>query len=116
MILLENIEIMINSSSSTGQQVHRRYIVLDFDRFGIYRIVMDKIKHRGMTTADYHYILLTLNAKQFDVTFFPYGGAIVTFFALPSYESLNDNQTLLLIYQNYMNSIKNVNLRNVPIC
>jgi hypothetical protein len=94
--LLQNIEIMTSSpartvaSTSANQKVQGRYIVLDFHSFDTYRIIMDKIKHRGMTTADYHYILLTLNAKQLDMTYFRYGGVNVTFFALPTYP---DNQT-----------------------
>jgi hypothetical protein len=59
---------------------------------------MDKIKHRGMTTSDYHYILLTLNAKQLDMNYFRYGGVNVTFFAIPSY---HDNET----NENYINSL-----------
>jgi hypothetical protein len=94
--LLQNIEIMTASpsrstplrsspslSSTNQQKLQGRYIVLDFHSFETYRIVMDKIKHRGMTTADYHYILLTLNAKQLDMNYFRYGGVNVTFFALP---------------------------------
>ncbi|CAF3920846.1 unnamed protein product, partial [Didymodactylos carnosus] len=57
-----------------------------------YRTMMDKIKHRGMTTNDYHYILLTLKAKLLDMTYFRYGGVNVTFFALPnSFNIENDN-------------------------
>ncbi|CAF1623889.1 unnamed protein product [Rotaria magnacalcarata] len=112
--LLEAIE--ITTSSSSSQQVHRRYIVLDFHEVDTYRIVMDKIKYHGMTTANYHYILLTLDAKSVYTNFFPNGGLHGTFFSLPSYESLNNNnnQALLLLYQNYINSIKDVHLRNVP--
>ncbi|CAF2764448.1 unnamed protein product, partial [Rotaria sp. Silwood2] len=117
--LLQNIEFMTNSqlrsssSTSAGQKFQGRYIVLDFHSFNTYRIIMDKIKHRGMTTADYHYILLTLNAKQLDMTYFRYGGVNVTFFAVPSYDHFNDNYTLLL-YNNYIDSIKNANIKNIP--
>ena len=88
--LLQNIEILKSSAA--------RYIVLDFHSFETYRIVMDKIKHRGMTTADYHYILLTLNAKQLDMNYFRYGGVNVTFFALPSYHDITSKE-------NYINSL-----------
>lgn len=87
--LLHNIEIITNTptrtfiSNNTNQKVFGRYIVLDFGSFNTYRIMMDKIKHRGMTTSDYHYILLTLNAHQLDMTYFRYGGVNVTFFDLP---------------------------------
>jgi hypothetical protein len=103
--LLQNIELMTNSPTHSSklnpsQKVHGRYIVLDFHSFDTYKIMMDKIKHRGMTTADYHYILLTLNAKQLDMNYFRYGGVNVTFFSLPtSY----DNQTK----ENYINLLGN---------
>ncbi len=109
--LLQNVEHMtsipIRTSpiTSTNQRLFGRYIVLDFQSFDTYKIVMDKIKHRGMTTADYHYIILTLNAKQLDMTYFRYGGVNVTFFALPSYTASADNYTLSL-YENYIKSIK----------
>ncbi|CAF4962021.1 unnamed protein product [Rotaria sp. Silwood1] len=117
--LLQNIEFMTNSqinslsSTNTSQKIQGRYIVLDFHSFDTYKIIMDKIKHRGMTTADYHYILLTLNAKQLDMNYFRYGGVNVTFFAIPPYDHFNDNQTLLL-YNNYIDSIKNVHIKNIP--
>ena len=101
--LLQNIEIMTASPlrssplSSTHQKVQGRYIVLDFHSFETYRIVMDKIKHRGMTTADYHYILLTLNAKQLDMNYFRYGGVNVTFFALPSSNHVNQTDYIDLV-------------------
>jgi hypothetical protein len=116
--LLQNIEIMtaspLRSSSSIGyyhQKAEGRYIVLDFHSFETYKMIMDKIKHRGMTTADYHYILLTLNAKQLDMNYFRYGGVNVTFFAIPSYNPNQDNQTLFL-YENYLESMKSVNVGN----
>ena len=103
--LLQNIELITNtptrsSSSSTNpnSKPHGRYIILDFYSFDTYRIIMDKIKHRGMTTSDYHYILLTLNAKQLDMNYFRYGGVNVTFFALPI-----NNETY------YINSLKSEN-------
>ncbi|CAF3876963.1 unnamed protein product [Rotaria sordida] len=120
--LLQNIEFMTNSllrttssstTTNTNQTIQGRYVVLDFHSFDTYSRIMEKIKHRGMTTADYHYILLTLNAKQLDMTYFRYGGVNVTFFSLPSYEHFNDNYTLLL-YNNYINSIKNTKIRNIP--
>ncbi|CAF3474996.1 unnamed protein product [Rotaria socialis] len=118
--LLQNIEMMTNeqmhslSSATTAHKVQGRYIVLDFHSFDTYQIVMDKIKHRGMTTADYHYILLSLNAKQLDMNYFRYGGVNVTFFAIPSYENNNnDNQTIML-YETYMDSMKNANIPNAP--
>jgi hypothetical protein len=111
--LLHNIEIMTNtpirslsSTNSSNQKISGRYIVLDFHSFDTYRIIMDKIKHRGMTTSDYHYILLTLNAKKLDMTYFRYGGVNVTFFVLPSYD---DNQ----INENYINLLKQDNLFSV---
>jgi len=103
--LLQNIEILTSiplrsaSSTTAHSRIQGRYIVLDFYLFDTYKIIMDKIKHRGMTTADYHYILLTLNAKQLDMTYFRYGGVNVTFFALQPY---HDNQT----NDNYLNSLK----------
>jgi hypothetical protein len=111
--LLQNIELMTSSSfrmlasSITRDKVLGRFIVLDFHSFDTYRMVMDKIKHRGMTTADYHYILLTLNAKQLDMTYFRYGGVNVTFFALPTFDPQNDNLTRP-IYERYMHSLKSI--------
>ena len=76
------------SSTNSNQKLRSaRYILLDFSSFDTYRIIMDKIKHRGMTTSDYHYILLTLNAKQLDMNYFRYGGVNVTFFVLPTYSN-----------------------------
>ena len=114
--LLQNIEMMTNpitrpiptttsssssSSSSSSRSVpHGRFIVLDFYLFETYRIIMDKIKHRGMTTADYHYILMTLNAKQLDMNYFRYGGVNVTFFSLPSYYDMQSKE-------NYINALGN---------
>jgi len=104
--LLQNIELMTSStlrslsSINLNNKFQGRYIVLDFYLFDTYKIIMDKIKHRGMTTSDYHYILLTLNAKQLDMNYFRYGGVNVTFFSLPtSY----DNQTK----ENYINLLGN---------
>ena len=117
--LFENIEMIMNSplhsSSATiqNQKFHGRYIVLDFQSTDTYRIVMDKIKHRGMTTIDYHYVLLTLNAKQIDLTYFRYGGVNVTYFVLSSDASFNDNQTLLF-YQKYIDSIKSIYKGDIP--
>ena len=117
--LLQNIDIVTNrplknlNSTNSHQRLTGRYIVLDFHSFETYRIVMDRIKHRGMTTADYHYILLTLNAKQLDMTYFRYGGVNVTFFALPSTASPADNQTWLP-YQNYLQAMKKIHLQHVP--
>ena len=88
--LLENIEIVTNPplrslvAASNNQLVPGRYIVLDLHSFDTYRILMDKIKHRGMTTSEYHYVLMILNAKQLDMTYFRYGGVNVTFFTLPT--------------------------------
>lgn len=105
--LLQNIELMTNTptrtliSNNTNQKIFGRYIVLDFGSFNTYRIMMDKIKHRGMTTSDYHYILLTLNAQQLDMTYFRYGGVNVTFFDLPQ---LNDDSA------RYINILQRENL------
>ena len=109
--LLHNIELMTNplirstsSSSNSNQKFNSgRYIILDFHSFNTYRIIMDKIKQRGMTTSDYHYILLTLNAKELDMTYFRYGGVNVTFFVLPSYDN---NKT-------YLNLLKEKNLLSI---
>jgi hypothetical protein len=104
--LLQNIELSTNiplrstSSTTTYSRIQGRYIVLDFYLFDTYRIIMDKIKHRGMTTSDYHYILLTLNAKQLDMNYFRYGGVNVTFFALPSYHDIYTKD-------NYINTLGN---------
>jgi len=106
--LLQNIELITNIPTrilltiNSNQKNHGRYIILDFHSFDTYRIIMDKIKHRGMTTSDYHYILLTLNAKQLDMTYFRYGGVNVTFFVLSSYD---DNQ----INKNYIDLLKQNN-------
>jgi hypothetical protein len=114
--LLQNIETMINtpirslSSTNPNQNIQQGcYIALDFRSFDTYRIIMDKIKHRGMTTSNYHYILLTLNAKQLDMTYFRYGGVNVTFFTLPS---LNPNETLA-VDEDYMNILKEKNILSV---
>ncbi|CAF1086821.1 unnamed protein product [Adineta steineri] len=117
--LLQNVEIatqtVLRTSSFTSSSsiLPGRYIVLDFHSFETYRIVMDKIKHRGMTTADYHYIILSLNAKQLDMTYFRYGGVNVTFFSLPSDSINNDSQTLSF-YENYINSVENLNPKIFP--
>ncbi|CAF0932273.1 unnamed protein product [Adineta steineri] len=117
--LLQNVEIATqtvlrtSSFTSTSSILPGRYIVLDFHSFETYRIVMDKIKHRGMTTADYHYIILSLNAKQLDMTYFRYGGVNVTFFSLPSDSINNDSQTLSF-YENYINSVENLNPKIFP--
>ncbi|CAF1218392.1 unnamed protein product [Adineta ricciae] len=84
--LLQNIEMITNQPSmNSNRKSIGRYIVLDFQTFSTYRLVMDKIKHRGMTTSDYHYILFSLNAEYLDMTYFRYGGVNVTYFTLPSY-------------------------------
>ncbi|CAF0889980.1 unnamed protein product [Adineta steineri] len=108
--LLQNIEIITNtptrpvlSTDSNNKKTTGRYIVLDFYSFDTYRIIMDKIKHRGMTTSDYHYILLSLNAKNLDMTYFRYGGVNVTYFSLPTNF---DNQT----NENYIRLLKQDNL------
>ncbi|CAF1049286.1 unnamed protein product [Rotaria sp. Silwood1] len=102
--LLQSIEIISYTEMHTLSSIHsnsktqHRYIVLDFHDFDTYRIMLDKIKHRSMTTSYYHYILLTLNAKQLDMTYFHYGGVNVTFFTLPSYydQQINENYIKLL--------------------
>jgi hypothetical protein len=110
--LLQNIEIMTNTPTRSSHSInpnpepHGRYIVLDFNSFDTYRILMDKIKHRGMTTSDYHYILLTLNAKQLDMNYFRYGGVNVTFFAFPIN---SDNQS----NESYIDSLKSNNLLSI---
>lgn len=104
--LLQNIEAMTNpiirpvTATSSTSKFHGRFIVLDFYLFETYRIIMDKIKHRGMTTADYHYVLMTLNAKQLDMNYFRYGGVNVTFFSLPSFHDMQSKE-------NYINSLGN---------
>jgi hypothetical protein len=105
-LMTTNTPIRTLSTINSNQTSQGRYIVLDFYSFETYRIIMDKIKHRGMTTSNYHYILLTLNAKQLDMTYFRYGGVNVTFFVLPEY---SDNQ----INKNYINLLKKDNLVSV---
>ena len=106
--LLENIELVTNPplrslmSTSVNQIIPGRYIVLDLHSFDTYRILMDKIKHRGMTTSEYHYVLMILNAKQLDMTYFRYGGVNVTFFTLPT----NGEQTAESVDQRYLNAVK----------
>jgi hypothetical protein len=110
--LLHNIEMITNTPTRTltptnvNQKAPGRYIILDFRSFDSYRIIMDKIKHRGMTTSDYHYILLTLNAKQLDMTYFRYGGVNVTFFDLPT---KYDNRTK----ENYFDLLQREKLYSV---
>ncbi|CAF3643389.1 unnamed protein product [Rotaria socialis] len=107
--LLQSIEAITNTEMSTSTSMHsnsrsqHRYIVLDFQKFDTYRAMMNKIKHRGMTTSNYHYILLTLNAKQLDMTYFRYGGVNVTFFSLPSSYDAKANK-------NYIDLLKKENL------
>ncbi|CAF2599544.1 unnamed protein product [Rotaria sp. Silwood2] len=99
--LLQSVEIVSHTEMHTLSSIHSnpktqyRYIVLDFHTFDTYRIMLDKIKHRSMTTSYYHYILLTLNAKQLDMTYFHYGGVNVTFFTLPSYYDQQTNQNYI---------------------
>jgi len=96
--LLYNIELITGSSfRSYGRHSFGRYIILDFSSIEIYQIFMDKIKHRGMTTSDYHYILLSLNAHQLDMTYFRYGGVNVTYFVLPT---ISNEYTVRLQTQN----------------
>lgn len=115
--LLQNIEIMTNPQSrqgaqslNTGSKVTGRYIVLDFESIENYRRLLDKIKHRGMTTADYHYILLSLNARQLDMNYFRYGGVNVTFFSLAS----DSNQTSTNSYKDYIDSTNLNKEENIP--
>lgn len=86
--LLENIELTTNSFQrhyiSNLSIRHERYIVLDFHSIETYQILMNSIKQRGMTTTEFHYVLLTLDAKHLDMTYFRYGGVNVTFFSLPN--------------------------------
>ncbi|UJR27160.1 hypothetical protein I4U23_008458 [Adineta vaga] len=107
--LLQNVEYITDRSRrvlpsmNSNRRTSGRYIVLDFQTFSTYHIVMDKIKHRGMTTSDYHYILLSLNAEYLDMTYFRYGGVNVTYFTLPSY---SNNQT----NEKYIQQLKEKNL------
>ncbi|CAF4044374.1 unnamed protein product [Rotaria sordida] len=107
--LLQSIEIISHTEVHTlssiylNSNIQHRYIVLDFQAFDTYRIMLDKIKHRSMTTSNYHYILLTLDAKQLDMTYFRYGGVNVTFFTLPSYYNQQTNE-------NYIDLLKKENL------
>ena len=111
--LLQNVEVMTHPPRTSSVKVSGRYIVLDFHSFDTYRVVMDKIKHRGMTTTDYHYIFMSLNAKQLDMTYFRYGGVNVTFFAIPSYENSHDQQSINS-YHSYLQSIQTAKIESVP--
>ncbi|CAF0824550.1 unnamed protein product [Didymodactylos carnosus] len=114
--LLHSIEL----SNTQSRIALGRYVVLDFNDFSTYRTMMDKIKHRGMTTNDYHYILLTLKAKLLDMTYFRYGGVNVTFFALPDSFNMDnkndlqhcaiDNCTLNQTADLYLKNLKQANI------
>jgi hypothetical protein len=112
--LLENIELVTNIpvrsfvSTNASPACTGRYIVLDLHSFNTYRTMMDKIKHRGMTTSEYHYILLTLDAKQLDMTYFRYGGVNVTFFTLPTVDDLPSQELLMANYRHLFNQLASI--------
>ncbi|CAF3068666.1 unnamed protein product [Rotaria sp. Silwood2] len=72
--LLQSVEIKDRGSKE------ERYIVLDLNSIDSYIHLLMQIRHHGMTTPHYHYILMTLDADRIDMRFFRYGGVNVTYF------------------------------------
>lgn len=72
--LLQSVEIEDRGSKE------ERYIVLDLSSVHSYITLLMQIRHQGMTTPHYHYILMSLEADRIDMKFFRYGGVNVTYF------------------------------------
>ncbi|CAF0851429.1 unnamed protein product [Adineta ricciae] len=72
--LLQSVEIKDRGSKE------ERYIVLDLNYIKSYINLLTQIRHHGMTTPHYHYILMSLEADRIDMSFFRYGGVNVTYF------------------------------------
>ncbi|CAF0954909.1 unnamed protein product, partial [Didymodactylos carnosus] len=92
--LLQSVEIKDRGTKE------ERYIVLDLDSVDSYINVLIQIRHYGMTTPHYHYILMSMEANRIDMRFFRYGGVNVTYFLPRSMHpasllknSINDNAT-----------------------
>ncbi|CAF0910875.1 unnamed protein product [Adineta steineri] len=72
--LLQSVEIKDRGSKE------ERYIVLDLNYLKSYINILMQIRHHGMTTPHYHYIIMSLEADRIDMRFFRYGGVNVTYF------------------------------------
>ncbi|CAF1149652.1 unnamed protein product [Rotaria sp. Silwood1] len=73
--LLQSVEIKDRGSKE------ERYIVLDLNSIDSYINLLMQIRHHGMTTPHYHYILMSLESDRIDMRFFRYGGVNVTYFS-----------------------------------
>ncbi|CAF3688902.1 unnamed protein product, partial [Adineta steineri] len=81
--LLQSVEI---NDRGTKEE---RYIVLDLIDIQSYIKLLMQIRHQGMTTPHYHYILMTLEADRIDMRAFRYGGVNVTYFLPKSAFKMN---------------------------
>ncbi|CAF3435085.1 unnamed protein product [Rotaria socialis] len=72
--LLQSVEIKDRGSKE------ERFIVLDLKYIDSYINLLMQIRHHGMTTPHYHYIIMSLEADRIDMRFFRYGGVNVTYF------------------------------------
>ncbi|CAF1193179.1 unnamed protein product [Rotaria sordida] len=77
--LLQTVEIKDRGSKE------ERYIVLDLNYIDSYIKLLLQIRHHGMTTPHYHYILMSLVIDRIDMRFFRYGGVNVTYFSPKSF-------------------------------
>ncbi|CAM4941620.1 unnamed protein product [Rotaria socialis] len=82
-ILLQSIEIKDRGSKE------ELYIVLDLNNISSYIKLLMQIRHHGMTTPHYHYILMSLDADRIDMGTFRYGGVNVTYFLPQSSFKMN---------------------------
>ncbi|CAF0775338.1 unnamed protein product [Adineta steineri] len=62
--LLQSVEIKDRGSKE------ERYIVLDLNYLKSYINILMQIRHHGMTTPHYHYIIMSLEADRIDMRFF----------------------------------------------
>ncbi|CAF1368008.1 unnamed protein product, partial [Adineta ricciae] len=83
--LLQSVEIHDRGSKE------ERYIVLDLYDINSYVKLLMQIRHHGMTTPHYHYILMSLEANRIDMRTFRYGGVNVTYFLPKSAYKLNSS-------------------------
>ncbi|UJR30873.1 hypothetical protein I4U23_018386 [Adineta vaga] len=81
--LLQSVEIKDRGSKE------ERYIVLDLNYIKSYINLLTQIRHHGMTTPHYHYILMSPEADRIDMSFFRYGGVNVTYFLPKSSYRMN---------------------------
>ncbi|UJR15747.1 hypothetical protein I4U23_002682 [Adineta vaga] len=88
--LLQSVE--INDRGSKEE----RYIVLDLYDINSYVKLLMQIRHHGMTTPHYHYIIMSLEADRIDMRTFRYGGVNVTYFLPKSVYKMNSSSDPLV--------------------